>query len=245
MVDVCDVAALLADRSRARICAMLLAGRAYTAGELARAAGIAPSTASEHLARLVDGGLVSVHAAGRHRYHRLAGPQVAAALEALSLLTEPAAEPVRTLRADRRARALAQARTCYDHLAGRLGVGLYDGLVAGGLLLAGDGLALSAAGERWCAEIGIDLAAVRAARRPVLLPCVDWTERRTHLAGGLGAALCGRLLALGWVHRVGTDRAVRLSDAGRAGLAAVLEAAVLEAAVPEAAAAEPVHAAAG
>jgi DNA-binding transcriptional ArsR family regulator len=223
MFDVCDVAALLADRSRARICATLLDGRAHTAGELARAAGITPSTASEHLSRLVDGGLVTVHAAGRHRYHRLAGPQVAAALEAMSLLTGPAVEPARTLRADRRARALAQARTCYDHLAGRLGVALYDGLVAGGLLLEGDGLALTAAGERWCAELGVDLAAVRAGRRPVLRSCVDWTERRAHLAGGLGAALCGRLVEVGWVRRVGTGRAVRLSDAGRAGLAGVLE----------------------
>jgi len=102
-------------------------------------------------------------------------------------------------------------------------VALYDGLLAGGLLTGGDGLALTTAGERWCRQFGVDLTAVRAARRPVLRACVDWTERRTHLAGGLGAALCTRLLDLGWLTRVGTDCAVRLTDAGRAGLAPVLE----------------------
>ncbi|MGK5740865.1 ArsR/SmtB family transcription factor [Micromonospora sp. URMC 103] len=216
-----QLAALLADTSRARICLALLDGRAWTAGELARAAGIAPSTASDHLSRLVDGGLLTEERQGRHRYLRLADPNVAQLLEDLAGRAAPAPEPARTLRAARAGAALAYARTCYDHLAGRLGVLVHDTLLDRALLDRTGGLALTAAGLEWCADLGLPVAPLRAARRPLLRDCLDWTERRPHLSGALGAALCARLLDLGWLTR-GPGRSVRLTPAGAPALAAAL-----------------------
>ncbi|MFG2100224.1 ArsR/SmtB family transcription factor [Micromonospora echinaurantiaca] len=213
------LAGLLADRTRASFCLALLDGRAWTAGELARAAAVAPSTASEHLDRLVAGGLLVEERQGRHRYLRLAGPSVAQLVEDLAGHTPGAARPARSLRAVRADAALAYARTCYDHLAGRLGVLLRDTMLARGLLDERAGLTLTPAGRDWLG--GLDVPVAAPGRRPLLRDCLDWTERRPHLAGTLGAALCGRLFDLGWLTR-GAGRAVRLTPAGAPALAGAL-----------------------
>ena len=214
-----DVAGLFADRSRAAICLALLDGRSWTVGELAWHARIAPSTASEQVARLVRGGLLSGVRQGRHRYVRLAD---SAAAELIEGLTEYAAtgppmplERGRSLRTIRASEAMARARTCYDHLAGRLGVRITDGLTDAGLVDHSAGFALTSAGIDWLnAAMGVDVAALRAGRRPLVRPCLDWTERRPHLGGAVGAALCERFLAEGWVTRMSGSRAIRVSAAG-------------------------------
>jgi DNA-binding transcriptional ArsR family regulator len=220
---VSGVARLIGEPARAAMLDALLSGPALAAGELARAAGVSPATASEHLARLRAGGLVEVVAAGRHRYYRLASPEVAEVLETLSLLGS--ARPVRSLRESRSARALALARTCYDHLAGRLGVAVCDALVSRQALVAGgDGYLLTDSGAALLDGLGVPVATARATRRHFARLCLDFTERRPHLAGALGAVLCGRLLELGWlVRRTPGHRALRVTDAGRAGLAATLD----------------------
>ncbi len=202
-------ASLLADRTRASVCTTLLDGRAWTAVELARATGVAASTMSEHLSRLIDGGLLTEHRQGRHRYVALAGPHIAAAVEQLLALTAPAPS-ARTLRAVTTADALRLGRTCYDHLAGHLGVAITDAMVARHLL--DDDLALTPAGRAWLTEhLGADLA---TSRRPLTRACLDWTERRPHLAGAAGAFLCNELLSRGWIRHTGTSRAVRTTPSG-------------------------------
>ncbi|TQL67011.1 DNA-binding transcriptional ArsR family regulator [Nocardioides albertanoniae] len=217
-VDLASVAAAIGEPSRAAMLDALMTGTALTAGELARVAGIGPSTASAHLARLIDVGLVEVAEQGRHRYHRLSGPDVAQALESLSHIAP--AKPVRTLRESSRARSLWFARTCYDHLAGACGVALHDLLLERELIVgAAGGYDVSAAGEAWFAELGVDVSAERARRRSFARPCLDWTERRPHLAGALAAVTVDRLLALGWFVRRGSDtRALRLTEEGSAAL---------------------------
>ncbi|WSG00841.1 winged helix-turn-helix domain-containing protein [Micromonospora sp. NBC_01740] len=215
------LAALLADDTRARICLALLDGRAWTAGELARLAGVAPSTASDHLTRLVRGGLLVEHRQGRHRYVQLAGPSAAQLVEDLAGYAPGRSEPARSLRAARAGAALAYARTCYDHLAGHLGVLLRDRLLARGLLDGAGGPALTSAGRAWLAELGVPVAPLRAVRRPLVRDCLDWTERRPHLAGALGAALYARFFEAGWLTRSG-GREVRLTPDGAPALAAAL-----------------------
>ncbi|MFG1673520.1 ArsR/SmtB family transcription factor [Micromonospora sp. NPDC049282] len=215
------LAALLADPTRAGFCLALLDGRAWTAGELARSAGVAASTASDHLTRLVRGGLLAEERQGRHRYVRLADPAAAQLVEDLAARAPAPAAPPRTMRAASADAALAYARTCYDHLAGRLGVLLHDALLARGVLDRTGGLALTPTGLSWLADLGVPVEPLRAARRPLVRDCLDWTERRPHLAGALGAALCARLLDLGWTVR-GTGRSLRLTPAGRDALAEAL-----------------------
>ena len=217
-----ELAALLADGTRAGMCLALLDGRAWTAGELARRAGVAPSTASDHLTRLVRGGLLVEERQGRHRYLRLAGPSVAQLIEDLAGHAPAAPAPTGSLRAASATTALAYARTCYDHLAGRLGVLIYDALVADGRLDRSSGLALTATGWTWATELGVPEQVLRTARRPVVRDCLDWTERRPHLAGALGAALCRRFTDLGWITR-GSGRAIRLTPTGRTALAEALD----------------------
>ncbi|MEH0936435.1 ArsR/SmtB family transcription factor [Micromonospora psammae] len=207
------LAALLADPTRARFCLALLDGRAWTAGELARVAGVAPSTTSDHLTRLVRGGLLVEERQGRHRYVRLADPAVAQLIEDLAGHHPPAPRPVRSLRAATADAALAHARTCYDHLAGRLGVRLRDALLDRRLLTDADGLALTRTGCDWLADLGVPVEELRGGRRPLLRDCLDWTERRPHLAGAVGAALCRRFAQLGWTV-AGVGRAVRVTPAG-------------------------------
>lgn len=217
------MAGLLADRSRAAICLALLDGRAWTVGELARHAGIAPSTASQHVAILVGGGLLSGVRQGRRHYVRLAGPATAELVEDLSEYASPCppapTERGRSLRAVRASEALARARTCYDHLAGRLGVRITDALTDARLLDQARGFSLTPAGVDWLeSAIGVDVAALRAGRRPLVRSCLDWTERRPHLGGAVGAALCGRFLAEGWVARLSGGRAVRVTAEGAQGM---------------------------
>lgn len=225
--DIAPVAKLLSDSTRAAMLTALLDGRALTSGELARRAGVSAATASAHLARLRDGGLVTVLPQGRHRYYALAGTEVARVLEVMAAISPPV--PVRGLRQSREARRLAAARACYDHLAGRAGVALLAALVARGVLVAeercGDGDApgnayrVTRRGEASLAEFGVDVTAVRGSRRRFAYACLDRTERRPHLAGALGASLTARLLELGWFERDRLPRALRLTDAGRHGLA--------------------------
>ncbi|MGG5820966.1 ArsR/SmtB family transcription factor [Falsiroseomonas sp. HW251] len=208
-------AALIGDPARAAMLAALLDGRALSAGELAAAAGITPQTASAHLARLSAAGLVSVARQGRHRYHRLASPVVAGLIEGLLELSA-APRPVATGPRDA---ALRRARTCYDHLAGRLGVAIADALVAGGRIELGEeGGAVTEAGAAWLAGFGIALDPAPARGRVWCRPCLDWSERRPHLAGRLGAALCARCFELGWVRRKATGRALEITPAGWLGL---------------------------
>lgn len=208
--DIAAVASILADRSRAAICQTLLDGRFRTAGELARAASITPSTASEHLSRLLAGGFVEGTRQGRHRYYRLAGPDVAAALEALGALAPTS--PVNSLRESTAGAALRVGRTCYDHLAGQLGVAVTQGLVRAGVLNND----LAVADVAPLKSLGVALP--DGSRRPIVRPCIDWTERCYHVAGALPAALTTALFENGWLTRVGRGRAVRLTDAGRAEL---------------------------
>lgn len=182
----------------------LLDGRAYTVGELARIGEVAPATASEHVARLETAGVVRRWAQGRHRYVALAGADVAHALEALAVISPPL--PARTLRASSAAAALRPARLCYDHLAGELGVRIHDHLVGtGAVALDADGLVLTPIGRAWFLRAGVDAdapgGAHRPPRRPLLRPCLDWTERRPHLAGALAASLAATALDRGWVRR--------------------------------------------
>ncbi|MYR74119.1 MULTISPECIES: winged helix-turn-helix domain-containing protein [unclassified Streptomyces] len=215
------LAALLADETRAAFCLALLDGRAWTAGELARGAGVAPSTASEHLGKLVAGGLLAEERQGRHRYLRLAGGRAAQLVEELAAYAAPGgAPPARSLRAASTANALARGRTCYDHLAGRLGIRITEAMTTRGLLRQDPGFALTEDGLAWFAALGVPLDT--ASRRPLARGCLDWTERRPHLAGAAGAALCRHAMEAGWCERVGTGRAVRATPEGLRALTARL-----------------------
>jgi DNA-binding transcriptional ArsR family regulator len=233
--DIAALGALIGDKARARILLALGDGRALPASMLSGEAAVAPSTASSHLAKLVKGGLLTVERHGRHRYFRLAGPEVGDLIEALARLS-PAA-PVRSLRQGTNAQALRYARTCYDHLAGVLGTKLMAALLDGGVLAGGDGTfdpgsrsqdrlaapgfdcdyRLTESGLEQIRSFGIDLAALPP-RRPLIRYCVDWSEQRHHLAGSLGAALTERMFALRWLDRPRRGRAVQVTQAGYDGL---------------------------
>jgi DNA-binding transcriptional ArsR family regulator len=209
-VDIASVAVLFGDAARARMLQALADGRALPAGELARLAGVTASTASQHLARLSEGKLVDVERAGRHRYYRLANVDVARAIEAISAIA-PAVRP-RTLREASIGEALTSARTCYDHLAGRLGVEITNALVERRAIEdAGDTFILGPSAEEVLASLGIEAL---PNRRPSALRCIDWSERRPHVAGGIGAAICARAFAAGWIEHLPTSRAVRVTPAG-------------------------------
>jgi DNA-binding transcriptional ArsR family regulator len=234
--DIAAVAGLIGDRSRARVLLALGDGRALAASVLAHEAGVSASTVSGHLAKLVDAGLLTVESHGRHRYYRLAGPQVAQLLETVAQHAPPT--PVTSLRQGTRASAVRSGRYCYDHLGGRLGVGIMRALLDRGVLTGGDGrfdpagsgsdrlsapgadvdYRLTAAGEAWARDFGIDVDGLRAQRRPLVRYCTDWSEQQHHLAGGLGAALARELLGRGWIERAAKGRAVRITDAGEAAL---------------------------
>jgi DNA-binding transcriptional ArsR family regulator len=220
-VGLTETARLMGEPARVAMLEALMSGAALASGELARAAGVTPATASEHLARLLNGGLVERVSAGRHRYYRLASPEVGHALEALSLVGDyrPA---ITSLRAAREDEAMRLARICYDHLAGRVGVAVHDAFVERGALVAGgDGYVLSPAGEELMAELGVT---VETKRRLFARACLDYTQRRPHLAGALGAAVCGRLIELGWLaRRVPGQRALVITEAGRTAFADVLK----------------------
>jgi DNA-binding transcriptional ArsR family regulator len=211
--DIASVAAVLADESRAAMLAALLGGESLSAGELARQAGLSRSGASNHLRRLREAGLVTADVSGRNRYFRLASDELAGALEALALVAPP--KPIRSLRQSDAARALKEARTCYDHLAGELGVAVAAALVERRLLAADpDAFRVTPRGERWFAQLGIDVASLRRSRRSFARACVDWTEREPHLAGSLGAALAAAFLAGRFVARRPGSRALTVTPAG-------------------------------
>ena len=228
-------AALIGDPTRGRVLMALLDERALPASMLAAEAGVTASTISEHLARLVEAGLLTVERQGRARYYRLGGPLVAEALEAIARTSPP--EPIRSLRQDTNAHALRCARTCYNHLAGRLGVAVMTALLKRDLLAGGDGehhpdralrdrlaapgrdvgYRLTPTGRQTFDEFGLDLDDIER-HRPAVRYCLDWSEQRHHLAGPLGTALTGRLFDLDWIRRTSCRRVVRLTDRGRTGL---------------------------
>ena len=226
--DIASAAALIADSTRAAILQALLPDRPLAAGELARLAGVSAATASFHLGKLLEGGLITVIRQGRHRYYRLAGHEVAAALEALGLISPGL--PIRSLRQSREAAALAEARTCYDHLAGRAGVELLDGLLRRGLLEEKSGrtdrgdtssqrFEVTGAGAKELGSFGLNLLQIRTSRRQFAGTCIDWTQRRRHLNGALAAAITSRLFELGWIEHGPRRRSVRVTPAGAEGLA--------------------------
>jgi DNA-binding transcriptional ArsR family regulator len=230
--DIAAVGALVADRGRCRILLALGDGRALPASRLADEAGVSPATASSHLRKLTGAGLLTVETHGRHRYYRLAGPDVGRLIEALQQLAP--ASPVRSLRQDTRARALREARTCYDHIAGRLGVRLMATMLERGYLTGGDGTydpertpgdhragyghevdyALTTAGQEFLDGFGVQIPP----RRRLIRYCVDWSEQHHHLSGALGRGLLDRLTELSWIRRSAGSRAIKVTDAGRAGL---------------------------
>jgi DNA-binding transcriptional ArsR family regulator len=210
-------AALLADRTRAAFCLALLDGRAWTVGELARHAGVAVSTASEHADRLVAGGLLIQRKQGRHRYLQLASAETAGLIETIAAAGPPGPPaPVVSMSAAHRRKNLAFARTCYDHLAGFIGVAIADALVGDGLVSRTNGLVVTPRGSAWLTSLGIGLD--RSGKRPVVRDCLDWTERRSHLAGQLGAAVCRHAFEAGWIVRIGSGRAVKVTADGERAL---------------------------
>ncbi|MBV9819870.1 MAG: helix-turn-helix transcriptional regulator [Solirubrobacterales bacterium] len=211
--DLATIAELMSSH-RATLLLALIGGSTLSASELSARAGISPSLASAHLSKLLDGGLLAVHQHGRQRHYRLASPHVAEVIEAM--LTLAPHRRAASLRDANHGHAIRHARTCYDHLAGTLGVTLTDALCHQHLIEPGDNhYRLTPAGEARLAELGLDVDALRARRRAFARPCLDWTERRPHLAGALGAGIARRMLDLDWVKPVPGTRALRVTDTGR------------------------------
>ena len=231
--DLARVAELMADRARSRILLALTSGRELSASLLADEAGVSRSTASAHLRKLTEGGLIAVRADGKNRHYRLAGPAVSEVLERLMELAPP--EPITSLRASTRASQMRRARSCYDHLAGQLGVGIMRSMLERGFLLGGDGgfhpggegadrpaaygrdldYELTGSGRDFLDDVGVRLP---GGRRPLVRYCVDWTETRHHLAGQVGRGLHDRFLEAGWVEQRASSRAVRVTSAGATAL---------------------------
>ena len=215
--SIVGIAALIGDHARAEILTALMGGQALTATELAGVAGVTKQTVSAHLAKLLEARLLAVESQGRHRYFRLADRDVAHLLESLMGVAFRAGA-VR-VRSSPREPALRKARVCYDHLAGELGVLVYDSLLQRRHLRAGGAAPeLTPQGERFLGELGVDVRALEAQRRPLCRPCLDWSVRRHHLAGSVGAALLERCLALGWAKRAKGSRVVSFSDSGERAL---------------------------
>jgi DNA-binding transcriptional ArsR family regulator len=213
---IAEIAALVGDPARATMVSALVDGRALTAGELAGAARITPQTASTHLAKLTEVGVLAVVRNGRHRYFRLASPTVAYMIDgivAVALERRPRYRPL-----SRQARALSAARICYDHLAGRLSVDLTDSFVAREYIVLDDEVAeITTAGTRFLTEFGIELSTLRSTRRHFCRLCLDWTERRPHIAGAVGVAITKRCFDLGWIERMKRSHAVIVTPLGRRG----------------------------
>lgn len=215
--NIVGIAALIGDHARAEILTALLTGQALTATELAQVAGVTKQTVSAHLSKLLEAKLLAMDSQGRHRYFRLADRDVAQLLE--SLMGVAYRTGAVRLRSSPREPALRKARVCYDHLAGDIGVQLYESLERQRLLRAGkDGPALTKSGREFCAQIGIDLDALARERRPLCRACLDWSVRRHHLAGSVGAALLDRCLAQGWAKRARDSRVVYFSPPGEKAL---------------------------
>jgi DNA-binding transcriptional ArsR family regulator len=209
-IDISEPAALIGDATRASFLMALSEADALPASELARRASVTASTASIQLAKLVQGGLLTVEQHGRHRYYALADPAIATAIESLAVIAPQ--RPPRSLRQSRIGADLQAARTCYDHLAGALGVSLFDALLKERLLTKE--LEPTKKGARRLADLGVDVEAAASGRRAFARRCLDWSERRHHLSGALGAALATRFFDLGWIERLPSSRAVRITPTG-------------------------------
>jgi DNA-binding transcriptional ArsR family regulator len=217
--DIATIASLIGDRARATVLMCLMAGRALTATELARAARVSKQTGSSHLSKLVNARLVSVESVGRHRYFRLADHDVGTVVEDLVGL----AQRVGAIQVDSGPPdpALRKARVCYDHLAGDFGVLVFDSLRQQGFVRTAEKkVTLTEQGESFCRELGIDIAVLERGQRPLCLPCLDWSARRHHLAGALGAAILNRFFALGWARLQKGTRVVLFSASGERSLRA-------------------------
>lgn len=212
--DLSRIAALVGDPARANMLSALMNGTALTASELALEGGVGLPTASSHLAKLTEGGLVTVTTQGRHRYYALAGPEVASMLEAISGVA--ASVGPKRARPGPRDGAMREARVCYDHLAGEKGVALFDHLAGRKLVsMKGEDVTLTGGGRDWFAAFGVDVAALETQRRPLCRACLDWSVRRSHLAGSLGAAALDRMFELNWARREPGSRVVRFTPTGR------------------------------
>lgn len=217
--DVTTIGMLIGQETRSTMLLLLLDGRARTATELADASDVSRPTASFHLGQLVEGGLLRIERQGKHRYFRLASPEIAALLESM-LVVAGTTLPDATLQTGPRSNDMRQARMCYDHIAGKLGIGIVDSLVHSGTLIeTPDSFLLTVSGTRHLESLGIDVAAARRRRRHFARTCIDWSERRPHLAGSLGAAIADRLFASGWIEREPEGRTVYITPAGQRGLA--------------------------
>jgi DNA-binding transcriptional ArsR family regulator len=213
-----EVAALMGDPARAAMLSLLMDGRAHTASELALTAGITAQTASGHLGRMIDGNLLAARAQGRNRFYRLASSEVAHAIEALMALAGTRAPPASRAAAWRRDPDLRFCRTCYDHLAGQVGIAVTDALTrAGHIEPEGErDWRLTEGGELFCSRIGVDVpGARRAGSRHFARQCLDWSERRPHISGALGAAIADTFFKRGWAEKLRRSRTVRLTDSGR------------------------------
>ena len=221
--NISDIASLIGEPSRAAMLVALLGKDALPAGELAYKAYISPQAASSHLSKLVAGKLLAVERHGRHRYYRLASDEVGRFIETLATIAPPPrVSPVGGM--DEEAKAITYARTCYDHLAGKVAVGVARAMEGGGLLTrAGRDFEVTADGERWLKDFGIETGALRRGRRAFALQCLDWSERQHHIAGALGVALLKRMLALGWVARTRGTRCVRVTLEGKKALSRSLD----------------------
>jgi DNA-binding transcriptional ArsR family regulator len=217
--DISRIAALIGDPGRANILTALMAGKALTASELAEEAGVSLPTASGHLAKLAEGGLITGDKQGRHRYFRLAGPEAAQLLEAL--MGYASGQGFLRLRTGPKDQALREARVCYNHLAGRSGVQMFDFLRKSGFVTEGEMVEMTAAGAQFVTQFGVDLVRLQQGRGAMCLCCLDWSERRSHLAGSLGRALLAAMEAKNWLRREPASRALSFSPAGVGQFAAV------------------------
>ena len=212
--DIARIGALIGDPARANMLTALMSGKALTATELAAEAGVTAQTASAHLAKLAEAGLTEARKQGRHRYFTLADDEVGAVLEAVMGLAAKRGH-LRT-RTGPKDPALREARVCYNHLAGEMGVRLYDSLLArGDLRASGEDILLTDAGGAFARDFGVDLDNLNTARRPMCRACLDWSARRTHLAGALGEAMLSRIIDLGWARREPASRVIAFSTSGR------------------------------
>lgn len=217
--QIAEVGLLVGEPARAAMLGALMDGQALTAGELAHCAGITPQTASGHLARLTAASLLKVERQGRHRYHRLASPEIAQMLESIMQIAATTAPPTRKLTVGPRDQAMRRARTCYDHFAGRLGVAITDGLIARGVITFDDEAGLiSSDGMAFLGSHGIDLGLItpggRPSARPLCRPCLDWSERRPHVAGKVGAAISAHFFGRTLVRRIKGTRALEVTPGG-------------------------------
>lgn len=220
--NIAKIAGLLSEPSRAAILTALLDDRYYAAGELANRAGITPQTASFHLAKMVDTKIITVEKQGRHRYYRIENQEIAQILESLLYLAPPV--EIKSFRQSNETKAIKQARTCYDHIAGNLGVQLTDSMInMGVLILEGKSLNLTDKGGAFFTEFQVDIPHVRKKRRSFSHKCLDWTERRYHLGGALGNALLEKFMELNWVQKKKNSRALTITQIGTKGLQDVFQ----------------------